>query len=95
MIKTSYSEVALTVWEQHKASCGLDHYAGIVSLQALARLAKIMKSEEVLNDAKAHIKPFCQGNVPKAGGVYGDPRLSLGRQRHRVHGPARHAAGSL
>lgn len=72
MIETSYSDVALTVWKQHLASCGLDHYAGIVSLQAFARLAKIMKSEEILKEAKENIKPLWQGKVPKAGGVYGD-----------------------
>ena len=72
MFDIKYSDAALTVWEQHKASSGLDHYAGIVSLQALARLGKIMKSEEILQEAKKALEPFWQGKIPKAGGIYGD-----------------------
>jgi unsaturated rhamnogalacturonyl hydrolase len=72
MFNIKYSDVALTVWKQHLASHGLDHYAGILSLHAFARFAKIMKSEKMIDEVKNHLKSFWQGKVEKAYGMYGD-----------------------
>lgn len=68
----NYSDVALATWKRHVASCRLAHYAGIVSLQGMARLGKIMQSEEIINEVKKYIEPFWQGKIKKAGGVYGE-----------------------
>jgi len=67
-----YADVALSAWKRHVATHGLSHYAGIVSLHALARLAKISGSPEILEELKAHIRPFWQGEVKKAAGIYGE-----------------------
>lgn len=73
MFNVNYSDVALAAWERHVSCHSLDHYAGIVSLHGMARLAKIMDSKEILDELKTHIALFWQGKIEKAGGVYGEP----------------------
>ena len=70
--KISYCDVALNVWQQHISSCSVNHYAGILSMHALARLAKITKSETILTEFKKHIEPFWRGQITRADGVYGE-----------------------
>jgi unsaturated rhamnogalacturonyl hydrolase len=72
MFNVNYSDVALAAWKRHIACHGLDHYAGIVSLQGMARLAKIMDSEEILDEIKTHIAPFWQGEIEQAIGIFGE-----------------------
>lgn len=69
---SKYADIALAAWKQHIATHSLSHYAGIVSMRAVARLAKITDSSELLEELKEHIKPYWQGEIKEACGVFGD-----------------------
>lgn len=53
--------VALRAFEKHKATHKLEHYTGILSLQALARLAVGLGDDGLLARARAELRPFVRG----------------------------------
>ncbi len=56
--------------DKHLASHPLNHYAGILSLHGLIRLAQIKKSAKFAKAAKELLRPFYSGEVKSVGGVY-------------------------
>jgi unsaturated rhamnogalacturonyl hydrolase len=70
--KLTYADIALATWKQHAACHSLDNYPGILSMHATGRLAKILKSDELIEELKRYLSPFIDGKLLKAGGVYGE-----------------------
>ncbi|HBE01102.1 MAG: hypothetical protein A2096_02620 [Spirochaetes bacterium GWF1_41_5] len=74
----NYSDIALQTWKRHLASHSLNNYSGILSMQAFARLAKIMKSDELLDEIKNTIRPFWQEKISEVAGKYGENNYRCG-----------------
>lgn len=64
------AQVAEAAVRRHLATNPLDHYAGIVTLHGLLRLAGASSSKRLAKEAKALLKPFYSGEIKKVGGVY-------------------------
>ena len=54
-------EVAVAAFAKHKATHPLTHYTGILSLQALARLAVAEGDEHLIAQARGELLPFVRG----------------------------------
>ena len=54
-------EVALAAFARHQALHSFDHYTGILSLQALARLAMAEKDEALIARSREALLPFVRG----------------------------------
>ncbi|MDO8542069.1 MAG: glycoside hydrolase family 88 protein [Opitutaceae bacterium] len=57
----SSRELALAAFAKHKSTHSLNHYTGILSLQALARLAVGFRDEALLEQARQELRPFVRG----------------------------------
>ncbi len=67
-----YAKIAVNCWNKFCEEANIAHYAGILSMHGLARLAKMQNSSELTEELKAALKPFWTGGVPRAIGVYGE-----------------------
>jgi unsaturated rhamnogalacturonyl hydrolase len=63
-------DIALLVIDRHIAVRPLDHYAGIVTMQALVNLAQVKSGGELKTRALETLEPFYSGKVEKVSGAY-------------------------
>ncbi|MBI5690557.1 MAG: glycoside hydrolase family 88 protein [Verrucomicrobia bacterium] len=59
--------IALAAFDRHRALHPLEHYTGILSLHALARLAVAERQEQLLERARESLRPFVRGERKFAG----------------------------
>jgi len=64
MTPASHLSIALQAFETHKATHPLAHYTGILSLQALARLAIGLGDEALIERTRQELLPFVRGERP-------------------------------
>ncbi|MBS1370289.1 MAG: glucuronyl hydrolase [Lentisphaeria bacterium] len=70
-IEASFADVAMQVWKRNRAECPMESYSSVLALHAMARLAKIVKSPELMAEIRQVLYPFYTGKVENAVGVYG------------------------
>jgi unsaturated rhamnogalacturonyl hydrolase len=59
----AFEGIALRAFHKHASLYRFEHYAGILSLHGLARLAARTGSPEHLQKVRMHLLPFCEGRM--------------------------------
>jgi unsaturated rhamnogalacturonyl hydrolase len=69
-VNVNCKDTALLIIKRHIAIRPLDHYAGIVTTEALANLAKVSGDAEIKKMSVETLRPFFSGKVEKVSGAY-------------------------